>query len=320
MNQFPYLAILKKAYEITRQHFWLWIFGLFVGGTFSLNFSPFFSRPPRPEQVVNMQASWTKAQSWISSNWEIFSLLVALVLLGFLCAILVSGIAKGAIIWASQRLVVSSGERAKEKVDFRSALKSGRLYLWRIIGLQLGLTASFFILFLVFFTPVVYLFIAGVSGRGLVLLLLGLLIFAPASLVIGFLHLYGPIFIVFYDFRINEALVFSFNLVRHKLRESMILAAFLLGLNIVFLLGLAFSVIVFTLPVALLGWLVSSLGFGVAMYMLVFGTILIGFFYVIVLSAGFTAFENVTWVLAVQEMVKAMKIDEQEEALAAEPA
>ncbi|TSA46192.1 hypothetical protein D4R52_01020, partial [bacterium] len=178
-----------------------------------------------------------------------------------------------------------------------------------------------FILLGIFSIPIFYLFSIGAIGRAAVLVMLGLAIFIPAGIVIGFLHLYGPIFIVLYDSNILTAIGLAFNLIVHKLWESLLLAAFIIGLNIFFLMVVVFSLVLLMLPVGVLGLLLYYAGFDVALGLLILGSIIVSILYVIVWFAGFTVFQNAAWVIAVDQMVKSIKSPEKAMAVpAAEPA
>ncbi len=318
MTPFPYFEILKKAYELTLHNRWLWVFGLFLGGTGGVNFgiSNYFSTQPSREWTT-LENQFEKGVGWISGNPEIFSLLVAGILFLAMLLIILAGLSRGAVIWATRTLAVA------QEANFKKSLGVAKRYFWQIIGLQVIVTAAFSLLFIIFALPIGYLFSVNVIGRAIVLSLLGLVIFIPALVVFGFLHLYGPIFVVLYNARFFVAIQLSFNLIRHKLKESIILAAVLVGLSFGFVLAVIFSLIIFAFPLGLLGLFLAKLGFELAIYTLLIGAGILSICYTIVLGAGFAVFQNMVWVLAVLEMVKTKKFEEktkEEKAFVAEPA
>lgn len=319
MPIFPYIEILKKAYQTTRSHPWLWVFGLFLGGTSVFNSGIFNLAVDRfalgePGRIKEL---YTSILDTISDRAPMFVLACIAVLAVSLILISLAALAFSSIIGAAARLTSASpGDR---ELNFRSAFASGKIFFWRVIGLQILTTCGIIILTLVLASPVVYLFSIGAAGRALVLLLFAATIFIPASLVFGFLHLYGPIFVVLYDRRIGEAMLLSFNLLRGKFKESVIMSAFLVGLNVLFILCLVFSIIVTSLPFALLIWLFLKLQIAIAAQIFIGLGLLINFVLVMVANAGFAVFQSVSWVLAVSEMVRTLKLQKEEKALAPEP-
>lgn len=316
MQDFPYLAILKQAWQITVKNSWLWIFGLFIGGTSALNLGGlnFFLAPPDKDDLEKLRNLSFQAETWIRQNPELFTVFVAVFLSFSLILIIFQGLSKAAVIWATREL------EEKRAINFKKSLLTARYYFWRIIGLQILITIVFLAGLIVFAGPIVYFFELGETLRGVLLTLAGLAVFIPASIVLGFLHLYGPIFIVLYDKKIEEALGLSLNLIKKKLKESIILSAFLIGLSFLFFLILAFCIVLMVLPLALFALLTSTLGFSSATYAIIAGSAVISFLSILILGAAFTVFQNITWILAVQEMIQTLRLKQTSEALAIEPA
>jgi len=318
---FPYLTILKKAWGLAIRNKWLWIFGLFIGGISSINLGTgnyFAVAEPSTQEVL--QQIWLDSLGWFLANNEVFLVLLIVAVAVILVLLIVQGVAKGAVIWSVQQL--TERDQAKQKrASFKNSILASRVFLWRIVGLHLLVTGAFFILIGLFLAPVSYLFVTGALGRAAILALLGLAIVIPAGLVFGFLHLYGPIFIVLYDQRIRGALSLSFGLIRRKFKESIVMAAFLLGLGVLLWLIIVFSLILFAIPFAILAFTVTWLELPAALWFLIAGAILVGFIYAIVLKAGFAVFHNMVWVLTVKELMVNERIEqEKKKALVAEPA
>lgn len=314
MPTFPYFDILKKAYGLTLRNIWLWIFGLFIGGTASFNFVVlnYFFFPQDQKNFERFAGTLKGFWRWISGNSEFFPLLILLAFFVATILVVFAGLARGAVIWATDQLAL------RKPVDFKKALQKSTGYFWQITVLQLTVTMAFFLLFLLFFIPTSYLFSVNAIGRGVILSLSGLIIFIPAGVVFGFLHLYGPIFIVLYNTNLQRALTLSFNLLRHKLWESIILAAFLMGLSALFIFGVIFSIILVSAPIALLIVLLLQSGLNLVAMVLVGIFVFLLIAYLIVLNAGLAVFQNVAWVLAVREMVKTVKFAKKAESLALE--
>jgi hypothetical protein len=321
MPPFPYLDIVKKAYELTLKNRWLWVFGLFVGGTTGLNFGGInYLIPVKPQTIPNPKLLFQAWTTWIASHPQIFSLLVGVALLVLVGLIFLSGLSRGAVVWAIPKLSEEAeGKITTEPVGFRQAFRQGRKYAWQIIGLQVFTTLIFFLLLSIFGVPIIYMFAAGAVGKALILTIIGAVIFLPAILIFSFIHIYGPIFIVLYHARIGDAIQHAFNLIWQKLKESVLLAAFLAGLSILFIFLLVFSIILLSIPIFILAILLIKLGFVAGVYALLIVAAALSVAYTVLLGAAFAVFQNIAWVLAVMHMVKTGKLNEEEKVLAAEP-
>lgn len=318
---FPYFTILKDAYELTLKNRFLWLFGLFLGGSGVLNFSGMNLLRERraPHEALALKKVWSGFQSFPIAEPKIAAGAIALGLVLVILMIVVSGLSQAALIWATDQLSQKENQ-PKKPLNLRPALSAGLPHLLPVITLQILMTVAFLVLLGLLAGPTIYLFSLGEEGRGLVLLLLALAIFLPASLVFSFLNLYGPIAIVLYGRGALAAAHFAFNLLRAHLKESIILAAVLAGLSLFAVLVGSFAVIILTLPLAVMAWLAAALGALDAMYALIGGTILLAIFCVIVFRAAFAAYQNVVWVLAVKHLVKLRRSPEKAEALAPVPA
>ena len=310
---FPYLDILKKAYELARKHLWLWVWGLFLSGITIVNLSSF--RLPRAGRHFRAIAEeWLLRQNDDATLWLTPTVLIVLLLL-----LVLYGLAKTAAVWAAgEFLKPPPGPKVPPtlKISFLAAKK----YFAAVLGQQILITLVFILLLLLFALPVYYLFLAEAVARAIVLLMFAVVIFIPVTLVFGFLHLFGPIFIVLYERGINESLALSFRLIRQKFKECIVLSAFLIGLEILLVAMTAASLLIFALPVVLLYFSLMWLGFSYSALLISGAGFFIAGLYAIVLKSGFAIFTNIAWVLAVQEMVRTQKFPEEAKALAAEPA
>lgn len=314
---FPHLAILKQAYEIVRRRYFLWVWGLFLGGTTILNLSgAAMKRLPvwRWEKIAAAYTAWLARQDPETASWLLLAALAVPLVL-----IVIFGLSKGAVIWSAGELAKKTADRPQQPT-LRTSFAAGKKFLWPVAGLQILTTIVLVLLLLIFAFPIYYLTTAGAAAQATILLLLALVIMLPTIVIFGFIHLFGPIFIVLYGRGINQALALSFGLLRHKMKDSLVLAAFLIGLEILFFLALAFSLLVAALPVAALLLLLAWLKLFAAFWTVGIGAFVAAVIYVIVLKAGFAAFANITWVLALGEMIGTIKSEEPEPALARQPA
>lgn len=322
MSPFPYFEILKISYDLARKHLWLWIFGLFLGGASTFNLALASLNIVFNQANLRQGEKFPKIYEWILGfglkETQLFSLITVLLVVFLFLLMVVAALSFGSVISAAALL--TSPEAKDNRVNFRQTLGSARRFFWRILGLQISVTSAFAALALVLGLPIVFLFTSGAAGRGSALLLFALLIFIPASLVFGFLHLFGPILIVLYDRKIQEGISLSFHLVRQKFKESVVLAAFLLGLSLMFSLVVIFCLVLLGIPFGILLWFLYQLQFTLAVQIVSLGGAVLGLALLTFLNAGFAVFQSISWVLAVQEMVRTQKAEKPEKALAVGPA
>lgn len=308
---FPYAAILKKAYKLTRENVALWVFGVFLSLSSVLNV--FLGNVIWGEGELSdftLAGELDKFQDWIRSSWGLLTLVMILLIL------FLSAVSKAAVVWSVKNL--DSGK----PFTVSRALREGRRFIWPIFWMQTLLLFLFFLLLAALAVPVVFLAAAGEIGRAAALAFLGAAIFVPVTVLLVFLILYGPVFVVLYQLRLRPALSLAFRLIQTKLLESLILAAFLAGICLGFMILVGFSIIVVSAPIAFLFLVFSKLGLVWAVSALIFITAFFGLCGIVILSAGLAIFNNCVWLLAVQEMVKTEKTEEQAKVLApeAEPA
>lgn len=304
---FPYAAILRKAYTLTRGHVQLWIFGIFISFSTVFNFL-FINFIMDRRQFVDIRFTQQlgKINEGLDNPWMLINLFAAFLIL-FLAAL-----SKATVVWSAQKLSGAPQWESDKQKDFSlpTALKEGRKFVWPIFRLQIFLLFLFFLLAASLAAPVIYLAVIQEIGRAVALALLGLAIFVPVSVILVYIFLYSPVFVVLYKVSARSALGLAFRLVQNKLKESLFLGAFLLGLSAVFITLVGFSIIVLAVPVAFLSLLFAKFGMVWAIYTLIFITAFLGLCLIVILSAGFTIFNNFVWVLAVMEMVKTQKTDE----------
>jgi len=311
---FPYAAILRKAYSLTRTNFQLWVLGVFLSLAMALNLLIVNLVMDKKKivdfQLPDMGALLEKLQSLLHSPLGIANILIIAVIL------FLSALSKATVIWSGQKL--AGGEPA----PLKTALREAKRFVWPVLLLQIVLLFLFVVLFVSVAAPVVYLAVIQEIGRAVALTILGLAILVPVSVLLILMFLYSPIFVVLYKVPAATALGLAFSLAQNKLKESLILAAFLAGIGLIFMTLLVFSIIVVSVPIAFLSLLLAQIGLVWAIYSLIFITAFVGLCAVVILSAGFTIFTNLVWVLAVMEMVKTEKTDEKAQVLApeAEPA
>src|SRR3990167_1824862 len=225
---FPYAAILRNAYELTRNHFQLWVFGIFISAATWLNFLLLNIAFDRRELVDFDSSEFvSKLQSIADSPLAIANLFVVVIILFF------SALSKATVVWSAQKLAGRQQWASDQKKEFsvKTALKEGGKYAGTIFWLQLLVLFLLLLLVISIAAPVVYLAVIGQIGRAVALTFLGMAILVPVSILLGYMFIYSPIFAVLYRVKARAALGLAFGLAQNKLKESLILGAFLVGIR-----------------------------------------------------------------------------------------
>jgi hypothetical protein len=141
-------------------------------------------------------------------------------------------------------------------------------------------------------------------------------------MVLGFMFVYSPVLAVLYKLSGWQALAMAFQLTQAKMKESLVLAALLVGIWLGFMALLGFGIIAVSAPVAFVSLVLAKLGLPWVIHLLIFLVSFLGLCAIVVLSAGLAVFNNFVWTLAVLDMVKTEKGEETAKVLSpeAEPA
>ena len=301
-----YNKIFRQAYSLTKTHKFLWLFGLFLfwGNVLNLAYTlqgnqgsssnDFYSN-----SVVRWLQTHPQASFWILLGFAI--LLTTFVYLYFRSKI--------ASIIAIKALV------EKQETSLSQSLQVSRWFFSRVIGLSIVLNLVWFALTVVVATPILYLFSTGQIGRGSILALLGATIILPTSLVILFLNILGPMFIVCFDLTIGEAVRNSFDLIaKYWPRLTLFGVSLLVGV----LISVIVSVIIALVPFVLLAVLAYHKMTALSNFFLQTITIGLGIIVFLALQSVVVIFQQTSWVLVFLDLVKPEKLEDEAAVGAAE--
>ncbi|MDE2311954.1 MAG: hypothetical protein KGJ93_02600 [Patescibacteria group bacterium] len=180
---FSYSDILRRAYHITKRHVALWVFGLFVIGTFNINFLRFsgllsgqsirtanslellgyFQDHPGRLALFCLSVLWVAALSLILTNW-------------------------------SRVMLLLLGQAAIEKRydGWRRQVSSSWRLLWPVIVISLLTSLLMFFVLAVLLAP---LWVADPQLQGM-LWVLGLMVFLVLAFTISCLNIFITMFVV----------------------------------------------------------------------------------------------------------------------------
>lgn len=300
-----YKKIFKRARLIVRKHKFLWVLGLFLvlGQVFNvLNFVP-TSNQPSPLDPKRQSA----ITAWVDSHLFWAGLIVIGFLLLLIALVILYFRSKAAIITAAGQIV------DQKAVSFKSSFKAGKPFLGRLFLTTVLLTLLIFLLTFVLASPIIYLFSINLASRAVLLGILALIIFIPVSLVIYFLGILAPMFIVLSDLKIRSALKSSLDLVT---KFFWTLLVFSLLLSIVTFAVVLISLLVATIvaiPFVVLAVKLYDLK-GIAGLGLVGGGVLLALVIFLILQGAVSAFFQTSWVLAFLELVRPVKTEEEKAA------
>jgi hypothetical protein len=289
-----YGKIFKQAYAILRAHKFLWALGLFLFWDAAFNLLSWTSSQDQLKFVLDIRyfvSSHANALVWI------LLALIGVVVFLQLCFRSRAGIIIGVKLLSE-----------KKPVDFRSAFAESRIFYLRIFGIWF---ITIFLLLLasaILAGPVAYLSSINLEGRAQALGLIALVIFIPLAVVANFVNNLAPVFVVFYDFKVPESVRASMDMVR-KFWPMLLGFSIYLG----FLTGIAVSLfaIVWGAGVVFLGHLFyNTHGIGIKLGAISLSLVAIGAF--LIFNGFVSAFQQIAWVLMFKEIIRPVKMEDEE--------
>jgi len=302
-----YPEIIRQAWKITWKNKFLWWFGFFivlaqVAGFFSYSFD---NQPNSP----NTSQANAEALKFISSHLALFISIFIVALVLYILFIVLGIIGRGALIKSAEK--ISKGKPA----DYKSALKDGKKYFWKIfwIGFLIGL--FIFILALIIATPIIFLFVSKSYLVGGFLLFFGIIVFVPLLFLAIFLKIYGRLYAVLGELNVWSSLENAYLILRKNL------AATILMLLIFILIGIIVAVISFMLLIPI--WIILLILAGI-FYFILKGICAIIFFsvagiitaiYILFVKTLYETFTQTAWFLLFNEIASLKEAEKVEEAV-----
>ncbi len=311
-----YRPILRKAWEVTRQNKFLWIFGLFAalagnGGVYEILIKGF-------DRIVSRGEIFLEKIPWLW-QWSIFTwprlenvyqespLFVTLFWLLFLIVLITLAViiwlnisSRGALIHCSKKIV------AKRKTGLKDGFAIGNKYFWKILGLNVLAKALIFGMLVLVTIPVMF-FVAsngGNFGLNLFLYILSFVLFMILALFVSFMAIYASCFVIINDLPFVEAIRASWRL----FIKNWLVSAEIALLLFLITLGVGAGLLIFSLfylfPIALLliafAYLELNIGFWAIIFLATLGW-LTGILWV---GAMLSTFQFSTWTILFLELNK----------------
>lgn len=311
-----YRPVLKKAWEVTWQNKFLWIFGLFAAlagnggiyeilvksfekvvsrGEFFLQKTPWFWEVsiltwPRLEDV------YEKSPLFVNLFWVLFFVILITVAV----IIWLSITSRAALIHCIKKIV------SKRKTDIKEGWANGIKFFWPVFGLNIVAKALIFGLLVLITIPTMFFITGGGSSLGwnIVLYILAFVIFTILALLISFMTIYASCFVVISNLPFVEAIRASWRLLIKNWLVSIEVAFILFLITLGIGAGLILLSIFYLLPVILLlatfTYLELNIGFWIIFLLATLGW-LGGILWV---GAVLSTFQFSTWTILFLELNK----------------
>lgn len=300
-----YGKIIKRAFEITRKHPFLWVFGFIIalvsgGSNFNFNY-----------QTGGEDQAFTKLGGFASTYLvAIIVVVLLLILIGFILWI-VSIMAQSGLVSCVKKI------EKGEETSLGDGFSVGAHYFWRILALSVVLGLAIFILFLLLLAPLVagiLIFVSQSKSAGAetavpaICCLVAGIIFMVFLLIIigvflGVLSVYAMRQIVLKDERVFASIRAAWHLIRAKFKETALMFLLLLVIGAVVSAVLAIPGLLIGLPAVLA--IIS--GVSLKNFFLIAGGVLGLLVLVLVMSffrGVYTTFHSAAWTLTFMELTE----------------
>lgn len=298
-----YRPTLKKAWQITWQNKYLWLFGFFA--TF-LGSGSVYDVVIKGWQTLGEKVLYKSLLNFTAPPFVIFedtgsALVNKLGAVGIIAGS-VLGIVLIFIIYivaliAQGSLIYSSGKIAKHrKASIKEAIERTLARIYHIFVINIGAKILIFLMLFSIGLPIYYLVGKSILWSN-ILYFVAFLIAIPVSLIILFIMIYSVAGIMTKNLLFTEAIKDSLEILKKHWLISLEMALILLGISI--LLGILTTVflVIVSIPMLILAialfFLVGEIGLTIVMLI----TLLFFLFSVIMAGSFFTSFQLTSWTI-----------------------
>lgn len=234
MSKINYLDIIKKAAAITWKNKQLWWFGLFASlASAGSSFNYFFGSG---KDFTGGGITEERVMSFISDHAAPMIGAGVIIAVLFFLFLILGIIGRGALIKSIGKILKN------ESADFKSGMREGKKYFWRILGIGFLSAIFIFLAAIILITPIVFLFLNKAYVSAALLVLLAVAILIPFMILSIFIRVYGYIYAVIGNLKIWASIENAYALLRKNLGVSVImglifiLLGMILGLSLIMLL------------------------------------------------------------------------------------
>ncbi len=192
--------ILSKAYRHTKNHKFLWFFGLFLTGWGTMNFVRRVDF-----DVDRLYARFMHLLHFASNRPEYF-IFAAL-------GVLLAAFSLSALATIARVAIISSAHQAEQNkpVTFSSAIKHANRHFWPVFWVGLFFEIAMLVIFCWLAVPLWFVFQQASMSRGIVVLVLALGIFVPIIIALSLVNIFSACFVVIYDLKPVDAIKSGFD-------------------------------------------------------------------------------------------------------------
>ncbi len=247
-----YFGIIKKAYEITIKHKFLWIFGILAGGIGGFKGSNSFNYSAGGadfQQTFNNVDATKLEQFWTIWGGMIVTVIVILGALGLVFFIL-NIISQGALVGSTEKI------SKNEKANFKTGFGIGSHQFWRVLGMLILYGLMILASAAIWILPTILFVITKVYIMAIIWGLLLFFVCLAFWILIGVISPYSIRVVVLEKFGIFQSIRESLHFVRNNLKEVILIYLLL------FAIGIGFG-IALILAILIVGGLLLAIGFGV---------------------------------------------------------
>lgn len=190
-KKIDYTKILRRAYDITLNNKFLWIYGALIAlGSGGGNFNGGGGSGKGTEHDQKIADS---VANFFTNHWVAIGIAIGLFLL-FLIAIWVLGIiSRGALIDSVNKIDAGTA------TDFKTGFKRGVHYFWRVLGIGLIFFLLILVIIAVIAMPIIYLVVLEKFAPAIFIGIMGLLFFIPIVIFLGLISQLSVLFGVILD-------------------------------------------------------------------------------------------------------------------------
>jgi hypothetical protein len=294
-----YFVIIKRAWQITWQNKFLWLFGVFVTGVGGAVFNftiPQGGIPNLPEEQISQV--YQNSFDFFAKYWFVFLFIGLALLFLFLLFFVLNIASEGALIGSVDKI------EKGETVNIKEGFKIGFANFWKIFSLKIIFTVLVLAALFILAAPAVSLFILEMYGRALILLFFALVIFLPLVFITSFIVLYAMRFIVLKNLKVFQSISLGFNLLKKNIIPTiiiiliLILASFIVGVGFFGIILFVFiPLVILAVGAYFIGGIIGVVALGLpAILLFILTTALVG--------AVYNTFSSSVWTLTYLEFVK----------------
>ncbi|KKT07446.1 MAG: hypothetical protein UV78_C0005G0019 [Parcubacteria group bacterium GW2011_GWA2_43_17] len=243
-----YRNILKKSWQITKKHLYLWPLGFFVaflgnGGEYQILTKQIGNVRNQPEAITNLQGWFNTVMPNLGLPFG-RGLLLALFLIASLLIILL-------VIWlvisAVAGLIKGSVDASKDQRNsFAALLATGSKNFKPVFGLFIIAKIIVYTLLALILTPLMLAtFAQGNVTLNILIIIISFLIFVPLTIIVSFVTRFAAAFVVLQGQKMTEAFKNGWRLFAANWLISLEMAFILLIINLV--VGFALFIVAFLL-------------------------------------------------------------------------